>query len=404
MTLIGLLLLLIQVLVSTSLLYHYLLLIAGGRPHRSAADGGNPAGFLRFAVVLPAHNEESVIGASVARLRQMDYPDDRFDVHVAADHCTDGTASVARSSGAVVDERAEEPRGRKGYVLAWALARLLDDPRGYDAVVVFDADSQVAPGFLRLMNQALAGDAQVLQGRHVITNPYASIFSTLADADMRLNNRIRNQAKENLGLSARLMGDGMCFRREILEAHPFDASSLTEDREYGIYLVTQGERVRFVPEALSTGQATARWKDATGQRLRWYGGAFDLQKRYLRPLLEAAWRDRSFRALDIALELSVLPFSALSMLAVGLLAIQGFLAVLGLGPSLAYSATLALMALLYPFFGLMAERAPGKSYLALIYGPVYMAWRVWLGLVVRLRRGQVPWIRTRRAEEGNRPT
>jgi len=354
---------------------------------------------LRFAVALPAHNEESVIGATIARLRQMDYPADQFDVHVVADHCADGTVQAARSAGAMVHERSEGPRGRKGYALAWLLTRLLHSPRHYDAVVVFDADSQVAPDFLSLMNRALATGAQVAQGRHVIANPEASVFATLADADMRLNNRIRNQAKENLGLSARLMGDGMCFRREILEAYPFEARSLTEDREYGIYLVTHGVRVRFVPQAVSVGQATARWSDATGQRLRWYGGAFDLQKRYLGSLLASAWRNRSLDAFDSALELSLPPFSVLSVLAVGLVIFQAVLGTFRVSSSFAVSAFLAVVAFAYPFWGLLAERAPWQSFRALIYGPAYAAWRVWLGLMVRVRRGRVPWIRTRRAEE-----
>jgi hypothetical protein len=68
--------------------------------------------------------------------------------------------------------------------------------------------------------------------------------------------------------------------------------------------------------------------------------------------------------------------------------------------TLSASALLAAAAFVYPFVGLLAERAPLRSLVvALIYGPVYAAWRVWLALVVRSRQGKVQWIRTRRAEE-----
>jgi hypothetical protein len=262
---------------------------------------------------------------------------------------------------------------------------------------------------------------QVVQGRHVIANPQASAFSTLADADMRLNNRIRNQAKENLGLSARLMGDAMCFRREVLEAYPWVGSdSLTEDREYGIYLLTQGVRVHFASEAISLGQATSRWRDATGQRLRWTGGASQLRKRYLRRLLATAWRQRNLDALDRALELALPPFSWLCLMPLGLVLLQLALGagslveafsdgvswadladlVDGTQATLSVSVLLAATAFVYPFVGLLAERAPLRSLVvALIYGPVYAVWRVWLALVVRSRQGRVQWIRTRRAEE-----
>jgi cellulose synthase/poly-beta-1,6-N-acetylglucosamine synthase-like glycosyltransferase len=389
----------VQALVALGLLYHYVLLVAG-RSHGRDSAPPPKAGESIFAVVVPAHNEESVIGATVAQLRQMTYPQDRFDVHVVADHCSDATASAARAAGAIVHNRAEGPRGRKGYALAWLLDRVLLDPRHYDAVVVFDADSRVSPDFLGWMDQALAAGAQVVQGKHVIANPYASTFSALADADMRLNNRIRNQAKENLRLSARLMGDGMCWSRKVLETYPFAMSSLTEDREYGIHLVAQGVRVHYVPQATSEGQATTRWNDATGQRRRWYGGAFELQRRYLGPLLRAMWRQRSLDSLDSALELTVPPFSMLCVLSGGILVLQIGLRLIGAPSLIAPSAAMAALAFAYPLLGLWAERAPVASYRALLHGPFYALWRVWVGLTVRLRRGRVPWIRTRREEEG----
>jgi cellulose synthase/poly-beta-1,6-N-acetylglucosamine synthase-like glycosyltransferase len=386
-----------QVVIGVGLLYHYALLIAGGKPRCSTDDTDSKD--LRFAITIPAHNEQSVVGATVARIRQMNYDPEKFDVHIVADHCSDTTAQVARAAGALAHERSEGPRGRKGYALAWLLTRLLSSSKEYDAFVVFDADSQVDPDFLSVMNLALSTGAQVVQGRHVIANPSVSVFSALADADMRLNNRIRNQAKENLGLSARLMGDGMCFRREILELYPFGAHSLVEDREYGIYLVIHDVHVRFAHEAISVGQAVVRWNDATVQRLRWYGGVFDLQKRYLGPLLTAAWRNRNLAALDLALEMSLPSFSTLAVLAVSLIAFQlifGFTKDL---TSVLPSLLLVLLVFTFPFLGLLLEKAPKHNYKALIYGPAYVVWRVWLGLKVRLQRGQVPWIRTRRAEE-----
>ncbi len=399
MTLIALLIALAQIVLGAGLFYNYVLVAAGGRPRRSAAGGSGARSFLRFAVAVPAHNEESVIGATVTQLRQMDFPAEQFDVHVVADHCSDTTAEVARSAGAVVHERFQAPRGRKAFALQWLFTRLLSDPRDYDAIVVFDADSQVDPAFLKLMNIALAGGPRIVQGRHVIANPEASAFSALADGDMRLNNRMRNQAKENLGLSARLMGDGMCIHRQCLEQHPFGTRSLTEDREYGLTLVGRGERVRYVPEAISAGQAVARWRDATTQRMRWYGGAFALPRQHLRPLLVSAWRRRNWAALDLALELSLPSFSTLSILAMGLVILQGVLRLFGAPFPLWVSGILAAAAFLLPLLGLAAERAPWTSFQALVFAPAYAAWRISMGLVVRLRRGHVSWIRTRRVEE-----
>ncbi len=396
---VTMILMLVLALVGVGLAYLYVLLAAGAR---RAAPAATPDRWLRLAIALPAHNEEAVIGASVRRLLQCDYPRDAFDVHVVADYCSDGTAAAAEAAGAIAHPRDAGNRGRKGYAVVWLLQRLLTDPKAYDAIVVFDADSRVDPACLKHINAALSAGAQVIQGRHVISNPSASAFSALADADMRLNNRIRNQAKTNLGLSARLMGDGMCFHRRVLEAHPWkEASSLAEDREYGIQLALQGIRATYAADAVSAGQATAAWKDAGTQRLRWYGGVFELQRRYVRPLLAAALRDRNLTALDLALDLLLPPFSMLTLLSAGATAAAGVSAALGLAPPALFAAAggLMLLAVAFPFAGLAAERAPASAYRALLHGPAYALWRVWIGLKVALRRGNVPWIRTRRAEE-----
>lgn len=394
-------LLLLTLIVGAGLAYLYFLLVVGRAGTRQKPDSKSPTTHLRFAVAIPAHNEEGAIGATVAQLRRMDYPADRFDVHVVADHCTDETATEAARAGAEAHSRNDGPRGRKGYAVDWLIRRLLADARRYDAIAVFDADSQVDPAFLREVNRYLATGAQVVQGRHVIINPHSSCFAALADADMRLNNLIRNQAKENLGLSARLMGDAMAFRREVLEQHPWiGADSLTEDRDFGIYLVTQGIRIRFAPNAISRGQAVARWRDATPQRLRWYGGALELRKRYVKPLATLIWRQRNLDALDKLLELTFPPFSLLALGSALLAMVQGGLVLLGAQPLPWFLVSLGLMVLaaLFPFVGLLATGAPQETYCALLLGPLYVIWRAGIALRVRLRPRSVTWVRTKRLE------
>ena len=47
----------------------------------------------RFAIIIPAHNESSVIEGTVkSLLHDLDYPKDLYDVYVCADNCTDNTA------------------------------------------------------------------------------------------------------------------------------------------------------------------------------------------------------------------------------------------------------------------------------------------------------------------------
>jgi cellulose synthase/poly-beta-1,6-N-acetylglucosamine synthase-like glycosyltransferase len=56
----------------------------------------------RFKVVVPAHDEELSIKATVESLLSLDWPKDLYDVVVVADNCGDRTAEIARQAGATV--------------------------------------------------------------------------------------------------------------------------------------------------------------------------------------------------------------------------------------------------------------------------------------------------------------
>ena len=58
----------------------------------------------RFLVLIPAHNEQEGIAATVASCRATDYDPRLVRILVIADNCTDDTAEFARRAGAEVVE------------------------------------------------------------------------------------------------------------------------------------------------------------------------------------------------------------------------------------------------------------------------------------------------------------
>ena len=71
----------------------------------------------RLLVVIPAHDEEANVAATVASCLDSSYDPSRFHVCVIADNCTDDTAFQARQAGAEVFERTDDTRRSKGYAL-----------------------------------------------------------------------------------------------------------------------------------------------------------------------------------------------------------------------------------------------------------------------------------------------
>ncbi len=386
-----------QILLLFALAYHYFLLLAS--IPAPAFKGTTAEQQHRFALAVPAHNEMVVIGQTVRAMLKMDYPRQLFDVYVVADHCRDQTAQEARSAGAICFKRSVEPSGRKGYALAWLLARILSSGREYDAIIVFDADSRLNKNFLQAMNEGLNSQIQVLQGQHVIIDTDKALFNRLATIDMRLNNRLRNRARHNLGSSCRLMGDAMCFSREILALHPWDTFSLTEDIEYGIQLLLAGIRIGYVEKAMSYGQAAGGWKQAKTQRLRWEGGVLNMRRRLAFRLIFQGIKQIRWPLLDRGIELMLPPYTILAAISVICLFLQLFLS-----PPFVFLSANGLLAViagwvLFPFLGLILDKAPKSLITALIFGPFYVVWRLWITAMAGFRGRGVQWVRTPRGEE-----
>ena len=379
--------------------YLYLLALASMRSAPPPATSGRRPTH-RFVIAIPAHDEESVIAATVRRLRALDYPAHLFSVHVVADHCSDNTATLARQAGATVHERDEGPRTGKGAALSWLFRRVLDDR--CDAVVIFDSDTRVDANFLRVMDARLAQGAQVVQGRHVISNPESAWFPALTSAMFVVDNRFQNLGRANLGWSAKHMGDSICFRADVLRGIGW-GEGLTEDYQLRQRLLLEGIPIAYEPAAVGYGEAPHTWAQARAQRARWLRGTRDASEQFARRLLAEGIRRRDMALLDGALQAHLPSYSTLTMMSLFALLAQA-LANWLIGPLFSWGvvgtwgAVVAAL-FVYPFIGLFLERAPIRAYLAILSGPVFIIWRTWLALTARLGGRPMVWVRTAHGDQ-----
>ena len=116
----------------------------------------------RFAVLIPARNEEAVIENLVDSLMRQDYPRECYDVYVIVNNSTDRTAALAEVAGAKI-LRPDGPVSSKGEALRFAFSALRDGDA--EAYVIFDADNVVDRGFLSEMNRQYESGAEIVQGR-----------------------------------------------------------------------------------------------------------------------------------------------------------------------------------------------------------------------------------------------
>ena len=169
---------------------------------------------MRFAVVVPAHNEQDGIAATVENLLAVDYPKELFSVVVVADNCSDETAARAEKAGARVFVRHDDKLRGKGYALAHAFERLAAE---VDAIVVVDADTVVSPNLLLAFAARIQAGAKAVQADYAVRNPNAAWRTRLMAIAFGAFHVLRSLARERMGLSAGLRGNGMCFTTALLK-------------------------------------------------------------------------------------------------------------------------------------------------------------------------------------------
>lgn len=344
----------------------------------------------RFAVVVAARNEEAVIGNLIYSLRNQDYPAGLVDIYVVPNNCTDNTEAAAAAAGASI-LHCLGPVSSKGGALHHAFAQLL--PLGYDAFLVFDADNVLEPDYLARMNDAFASGAMVCKSQTRAGNPSASAVAGCYGLYNVCFELIWNRPRAACGLSAKLVGTGFGFRREVLEQMGgWNTSTIAEDAEFAAQCAKAGFRISWVPDAVNYDEEPASFRVSLRQRRRWCSGVMQVAKQNIGKL----WQSNVPRPMlrwDMTMFL-LAPFTqAVSglLLAAGILAgvLDGSAAALtaalcGLG---LYGAGSMALGVVLCVLGGYALQDMTKS---ILFFPVFMA--SWLPLqIVSLFRDSTQW-------------
>jgi cellulose synthase/poly-beta-1,6-N-acetylglucosamine synthase-like glycosyltransferase len=356
------------------------------RPDRSQASKTH-----RIAVLIPAHNEEALIGRLLNSLAIVVYPADRFDVYVAADNCSDATAEIARRHGATVFERFDAASRGKGHALRFLMRQI--DLDAYDAVFVVDADAVVSPNVLEAVGGGLDRDWSLIQVYDGVLNRDDSPAAELRALAFDLHNRIRPMGQEVLGASVGLMGNGMAISSALFHGALWDSFGLAEDIEAHASLVAHGHRVHYVDHAHALAEMPSSLNQSEGQNQRWEAGRLEVARRHAPKLLVSALVHRSWTRLLASIELMVAPQSAQAVLAISSLALawlSGSGVLLGI-VSYGLAAQVSYVAL-----GLLRLRR-GVSLRLLAHLPRYVVWKGFLYVRVLAGRRPHAWVRGHRA-------
>ncbi len=368
--------------------------LVGGLPGDSGPRPRDVGPVGSVVVVIPAHDEEAMIAATLEGLRD-DLPSGAR-VLVVADNCTDATARVARQAGVEVIERHDDARRGKGYALAFALSHLEAAPP--DVVVVLDADCQVAPGTLATLAAWAVASGRPVQAEYLLTPPPdPTPMARVSALAVLVRNRVRPLGLHRAGLPCQLTGSGMAFPWAVLRAAPPTGAYLVEDLLMGIELAALGHPPLFCPEAAVRSTLPTRDEAAAAQRRRWEHGQLTTMLLRGPSTIARGVAGRRRDLVALGLDLCVPPLALL----LGALVLTGMSSVVaGLVGGTWWPAVLVALALAYVTAGTaLAWLRHGTTVLpprALVSIPRYVLWKLPSYLAFFRRKGETRWIRTAR--------
>lgn len=253
---------------------HYVFTIAVLRDSQKRKFGilRDPSYQPSVTVLIPAHNEQRVIGRILHRMTELTYPKEKIEIIVIDDASTDKTGKIADSYAKSFDNIRVIHRSRSqgGKGKPDALNHALNLSRN-ELIVCFDADYCPQRDIIENLIGPFSNPRNgVVQGRVTVMNEPHNIVTRLVALERIGGYRIDQQARQCLRLTPQFGGTVGAIRRSLLEKlGGWDESMLAEDTDLTFRCVLAGFKVDYVKEAESYEEAVEGWRDYWRQRHRW---------------------------------------------------------------------------------------------------------------------------------------
>lgn len=229
----------------------------------------------KFGLIIPARNEEKVVGYLIDSIKQTDYPQDKLTIFVIAHNCTDKTAEVARAHGAVVYEYNNPNECTMGYAFRYLFTQIEKDFKtsSFDGFFLFNADNVVAKDYFTRMNEAF----EFYHKEHIITsfrnskNFGDNTISGMYGVYFALGCFSESRGRTVTGCSTRVQGTGYVIPAKVVE-NGWKYVTLTEDWEFSADQVIGQSKINYCDDAIFYDEQPTKFKIMWRQRLRWSRG------------------------------------------------------------------------------------------------------------------------------------
>lgn len=231
---------------------------------------------LKYGCIIPARNEELVVGNLIDSIRKNKYPQDKIDVFVIAHNCTDKTAEIARRKGAIVYEYNNENEKTMGYAFKYLFKKINDDygVNNYDGFLLFNADNVLDEKYISKMNDAFIArnKKDVITSFRNSKNFGSNLISVMYGLYFVYGCRLECRGRTVAGCSTRVTGTGYLINSNIVKDGCWNYVTLTEDWEFTADQILKNNKIVFCDEAVFYDEQPTTFSIMWKQRVRWAKG------------------------------------------------------------------------------------------------------------------------------------
>ncbi len=241
-------------------------------------------------ILIPARNEEAVVGRLLHRVTQFTYPKDKLEVVLIDDASSDSTGKIADEFAKTynfikVVHRSKNVGGKgKASVLNDALRRASGE-----FVLLFDADYYPQVDIVeKLAGYFVDPEVGVVQGRVVVLNEPKTLVSRLVALERIGGYGVDQLARDRRGLITQCGGTVCGIRRSLLDhIGGWDEKMLTEDTDLTFLAYEAGFKIRYAIEAECYEEAVDTWRSYWRQRHRWAKGHMQCFCKHFVPFIKS---------------------------------------------------------------------------------------------------------------------
>lgn len=248
-------------------------------------------------IIVPAHNEELVIGDTVDAILNLNYPKDRLEIKIVADNCEDDTFRVAsevvkRSKIKNLNVEVIDRKGTGGK--AGVLNDILEVAQG-EWICVYDADAMPERNALYFLVKKALEDKEkygAVFGRNKTRNYKQNFLTRCINLEIVTTQRIHHTGQWELFKIGRIPGTNFIIKTDFVKSiGGWDNGALTEDTAISFKIMESGKLIALAPHSEAFQQEPETLNAYYHQRKRWAKGNYEVILENFKHLFDKSnWR------------------------------------------------------------------------------------------------------------------